>query len=98
MSSKPSVQLANALGPSNQALAPQETVVWARMVHEERWPQEPRHPALSHPVPHTQDAGAGLSGDHGAEQQNSCFSSASGVVYYLGVGLPWANFITKAPS
>lgn len=52
MSSKPSVQLANALGPSNQALAPQETVVWARMVHEERWPQEPRHPALSHPVPH----------------------------------------------
>lgn len=52
MSSKPSVQLANALGPSSQARAPRESVVWGRMVHEERWPQEPRHPALSHPVPH----------------------------------------------
>lgn len=52
MSSKPSVQLANALGPSNQAFASQESVVWPRMVHEERWPQEPRHPAFSHPVPH----------------------------------------------
>lgn len=48
MSSKPSVQLANALGPSNQALASRESVVW---VQEKRWPQEPWHP-VSHPVPH----------------------------------------------
>lgn len=96
MSSKPSMQLANVLGPSSQALASQESVAWARMAQRERGPREPRHPTLSHLTLHKVQ-GQGWSGDHRSEQQELCFSSALVVVYYLGAGLRWANFLPKAP-